>query len=274
MNKRANFDSKSLKMIGINGLLAVILSAGLLFGLIAWLKHYTQHGIEVEVTDVRGMLVSDAEPLLASQKLQMVVIDSTYSNKVPLGTIVDQDPIPHSHAKHGRTVYVTINASTKRQITMPNLQDISYRQAETTLRSMGLVVDSVYEYQPSAFRDLVLNIKSNGESILPGTKIAVGTKVKLVVGYGRGEAKVEVPIVTGMTLQDARSLLLHHRLTIGSIKYDEPQKEGMVMYIYRQIPAAGEQLVEGETVSIYLSADIEKSIKNIETDDSEEEEWF
>lgn len=273
MNKRANFDPKSLKMIGIHGLLAIILSAGLLFGLIAWLKHYTQHGIEVEVTDVRGMLVSDAEPLLASQKLQMVVIDSTYSNKVPLGTIVDQDPIPHSHAKHGRTVYVTINASTKRQITMPNLQDISYRQAETTLRSMGLVVDSVYEYQPSAFRDLVLDIKSNEESILPGTKIAVGTKVKLVVGYGRGETKVEVPIVTGMTLQDARSLLLHHRLTIGSIKYDEPQEEGMVMYIYRQIPAAGEQLVEGETVSIYLSADIEKSIKNIETDDSEEE-WF
>ena len=237
------------------------------------LRRATEHGVEVTVPNITGLYLEEANIIVESEGLRLQVIDSTYSNKVPLGTIVDQDPIPHSHAKHGRTVYVTINASTKRQITMPNLQDISYRQAETTLRSMGLVVDSVYEYQPSAFRDLVLDIKSNEESILPGTKIAVGTKVKLVVGYGRGEAKVEVPIVTGMTLQDARSLLLHHRLTIGSIKYDEPQEEGMVMYIYRQIPAAGEQLLEGETVSIYLSADIEKSIKNIETDDSEEE-WF
>ena len=158
---------------------------------------------------------------------------------MPFGTVVDQDPKPQSHAKHGRLVYVTINATTKRQITMPNLHDMSYRQAETTLRGLGLRVDSIYEYEPSAYRDLVLDVKANGQSIQPGDKVPVGTKVRLVVGFGRGTEEVEVPSVIGFTLQDARSLLLSRRLTIGAVNYDEPAEEGVEQFVYSQSPTAG-----------------------------------
>ena len=89
-----------------------------------------------------------------------------------------------SHAKHGRAVYVTINATTRRQVTMPDLQDMSYRQAETTLRGMGLQVDTIYEYEPSEYKDLVLDVKAGDESLTPGTRVAVGTLVRLVVGEG------------------------------------------------------------------------------------------
>ena len=132
---------------------------------------------EVEVEDVRGMVASEATAVLAAQGLNMEVIDSTYSDKVPFGTIVEQDPRPKSHAKEGRLVYVTVNATTKRMVTMPDLQDISYRQAETTLRAMGLRVDTTYDYKPSAFRDLVLEVKSKGETVQPGEKLPVGTRV-------------------------------------------------------------------------------------------------
>ena len=273
MEKRGFFDKSDLKLVVLNVFLALLVGAGLLIGLMAWLKSYTQHGVEVEVEDVRGLVVAEAEPLLSAQGLRLEIIDSTYTDKVPFGTIVDQDPKPLSHAKHGRAVYVIINATTKRQVTMPNLLDISYRQAETTLRGLGLEVDTVFDYEPSAFRDLVLDVKSDGESIQPGEKIPIGTKVRLVVGFGRGTEQTEVPEVLGLTLQDARSLLLSHRLIVGAVSYDQPEPEDVPQYVYMQIPQAGEQLLEGEAVTLRLSADIEKAAggHSIET---ENEEWF
>ena len=273
MKNKCFFSRADLKFVGFNLIAALFIGLVIIIGLIFWLRSYTQHGVEVEVADVRGLIMPEAEPLLASQGLIMVVIDSTYSDKVPFGTIVEQDPRPASHAKHGREVYVTVNASTKRPVTMPNLQDLSYRQAETTLRGLGLRVDSVYEYEPSAFRDLVLDVKANGISVQPGDKIAVGTKVKLVVGMGKGTEQVEVPNLVGLNLRDARSLLLSHRLTIGAVHRDEPEEEGIEQFVYRQTPEAGERILEGETVAIYLSVDLEKAAIGTQND-REDDGWF
>ena len=274
MEKKGIFGASAFKFVGINVLLAVVLGIVILVGLIIWLRQYTEHGVEVEVEDVRGMLVDEATPVLGAQGLHLLVIDSTYSDKVPFGTIVEQDPKPNSHAKHGRTVYVTINATTKRQVVLPDLHDISYRQAETTLRGLGLRVDSIYEYEPSAFRDLVLDIKANGNSIAPGEKIAVGTIVTLVIGEGPGTKEVEVPSVIGLTLQDARSLLLSTHLTLGAVYYDEPQEENQVQYVYQQTPFAGTRIIEGETVTLRLSPDIDKTAHAGYAPNEEEDTWF
>ncbi len=273
-NKRF-FDFSDVKFVGINLVLAILVTAAILIALFFWLKKYTQHGVEVAVENVQGLVVPEAEQLLAAQGLKMEVIDSTYSDKVPFGTIVEQNPKPDSHAKIGRIVYVTINATTKRQITMPNLQDMSYRQAETTLRGLGLKVDTVYDYEPSEFRDLVLDVKQKDESILPGQKIPIGTEVRLVIGFGRGTEKVEVPSVIGLTIQDARSLLLTNRLILGAVTFDEPQQEGLRQVIYHQSPVPGEILLEGETVAVKLSADERKATnaKN-NTIATEEDVWF
>ena len=274
MKIKGFFNKTDLKFVGWNVFFAIVVVVVILAVLIGYLKRYTEHGVEVEVTDVRGLVEAEARPLLAAQGLELVVIDSTYSDKVPLGTIVEQDPRPASHAKHGREVYVTINATTKRQVTMPNLQDISYRQAETTLNGLGLRVDSTYDYEPSAFRDLVLDVKSGGVSLQPGTKVPVGTRVRLVVGFGRGTDPVSVPAVLGMTLQDARGTLLRNRLTVGAVYYDEPEEEGVPQYVYRQTPRPGEQLIEGETVTLRLSKDIEKAASGAGYQDKEEDSWF
>lgn len=253
----------------------------LLWGLTSYLRSYTHHGVEESVPDIHGMVVGEAEHTLALQELKIEVIDSTYSDKVPFGTIVEQDPTPESHVKQGRTIYVTVNASGKRQIIMPDLHDISYRQAETTLRGIGLVVDEEYDYEPSEYRDLVLDIKDEeGLSIEPGEKIAVGTKVRLVVGFGRGTEEVEVPSVIGMTYQEARSTLLNFRLTIGAVNYDEEdipedellEGEELPKYVYRQIPQEGTIVIEGEPVTLRLSSDIEKAATD--KGDEDEENWF
>lgn len=275
MGKKNIFDKSDAIFLGINILLAIVVVVIILVSLIAYLKSYTQHGVEVEVSNVRGLAKEDAEAVLDQQGLRLVVIDSTYSEKVPFGTIVEQDPMPDSHAKLGRAVYVTVNASGKRQIPMPNLQDMSYRQAETTLRGLGLIVDTIYDYEPSAFRDLILDVKAHGQSVQPGEKIAVGTKVRLVVGFGRGTEEVEVPSVIGMSTVDARRVLLSHRLTVGAVTCDEAvEEDGTPLFVYQQIPAAGEKLIEGETVALKLTMDPEKAATGTLSNEPEEDNWF
>ena len=136
------------------------------------------------------------------------------------------------------------------------------------------MVDTVYEYEPSAFRDLVLDVKMNDTvSVQPGDKIAVGSLVRLVVGFGKGTEMVEVPTLVGLTLRDARSLLLSRRLTIGTVAYDEEEvEEGTERYIYSQTPLAGERVLEGETVSLKLSSDVEKVVSG--GGESEDNNWF
>ena len=273
MGKRGKKGHSDLRFIGINILLAGFVGIALIVGLIFWLRSYTQHGVEVQVDDVRGMLQAEAEPVLQAHGLRLVVVDSTYSDKVPFGTIVDQDPKPESHAKHGRAVYVIINATGKRQIIMPDLQDMSYRQAETTLRGMGLVVDDNYIYEPSEFRDIVLDIRRNGKSIQPGDRIAEGARVQLVVGYGRGTEYTRVPSVIGMTLRDARIALLNNHLTVGAVHYDAQEEETEEQYVYHQEPDIGGRLLEGEKVSLWLSSDLEKAVTGSE-DETDDNGWF
>lgn len=276
-----NIDWKEVRNGSIFVVLNIALAIGvlslLLWALTSYLRNYTEHGIEVQVPNIKGITVDEAKEMLETDQLKLVVIDSTYSDKVPFGTIVEQDPTPDSHVKHGRAIYVTINASGKRQVQLPDLRDISYRQAEATLRGLGLVVDEEYDYEPSEYRDLVLDVKADGKSINVGEKIAVGTKVRLVVGFGRGTEEVEVPNVLGMTLSDARGLLLQHRLTIGAVLYDQedidPEKE-VEKYIYRQTPSAGEKAIEGATVTLHLSSDIEKAASAQSAEEEDEEMFF
>ncbi len=272
MDKKHIFDKKDVLFVVANLVAAVVVAGILLTCLIIWLRGYTQHGVEITIADVKGLTRGQAELILHDQGLKTQIVDSTYSNKVPFGTIVDQDPQGNSHAKEGRVVYLTINASGRPKVAMPNMQDMSYRQAETTLRGLGLRVDSVYEYEPSAYRDLVLDVKANGQSIQPGEMVETGTKVRLVVGFGRGTGKVVVPNVVGLTLQDARSLLLSRRLTVGATHYDEPRQDSIPAYVYNQIPETGERLTEGETVTLYLSTDIEKTATSGSS--NENDSWF
>lgn len=256
-----------------NVLLALALGIIALLLLLGWLRGYTEHGIEITVPDITGMYLEEARTAVTSAGLQLEVIDSTYSRKVPLGTIVEQNPPANTHAKNGRLVYVIINANTVRQIPLPDLHDISFRQAEATLKSLGITVKD-YVYEPSEYKDLVLDVRQNGKCIEPGERLDEGSSVTLVIGRGKGTEKVTVPQLCGKTLVEARSILLSKYLTLGIYEYDvEPTPETVGLYvIYRQEPAAGNVIIEGSRVDLYLTTDVEKAI--IVSADATEEDFF
>lgn len=268
---RAFFRTKC-GFVVLNLLAAVFLLGIGLIILICSLEGYTRHGEEVEVPAVTGMYLEMATPILEAEQLHPVVIDSTYSNKVPMGTIVEQNPPAGAHAKQDRPIYLVVNARARREVALPDLIDMSYRQAITKLQQMQLPVSDTL-FEPSEFRDIVLDIRYNGESLEPGSRLREGTPLTLVVGYGKGTEMVAVPNLAGLSLQGARSLLLQEALTLGSVEYDvEPTEETRDAYhVVSQTPDADQYLLQGSHVDVRLSTDIEKAAKS---DGVSEEEFF
>lgn len=275
MMKEQQQPSKSAtKFVVTNILIAAGVAVVLFVSVVIWLRHYTLHGKEVTIPQVTGMTQEEAEIVLRGSGLYLVVVDSTYSDKAPLGTVVEQTPPALSHAKPDRPVYVVMNARTKQLIPLPELHDVSYRQAEATLRSIGLRVAKV-EYEPSLYPDNVLDVRAGGLSLNEGTRLLEGSGVTLVVGRRQGNSMVSVPSLLGMSLAQARSTLLKMGLTIGAYQYDvEPTPETLERYIiYQQSPTEGATLQEGSTVNIRLTTDIERAIIS-DTPQKSDENFF
>jgi len=263
--------TSNLRFLGINFVVALSLLLVMLIIVLIWLRHYTDHGHEIEVPQITGLYAEEAQSLLSGTGLKLEINDSTFSNKVPLGTIVEQMPPAESKVKLGRSIYVVINASAKRQVAIPELHDVSYRQAENMLRQLGLGVGEI-QYVASAYSDLVLDVRVGESSVEAGTVVTEGTVVSLVVGRGQGSEMVSVPSLSGLHLSEARSTLLSYQLTLGHVDYDETPDETTKdeFVVYMQQPQSGTMLLEGSMVRVSLSRDIQKAANATNVEDEDE----
>ena len=270
-NNQGKFNWKAA-MINIAAMIALITM--LIIGLVIYLRHYTQHGTEVTVPNITNMHIAEAEIVLGAESLHVQVIDSTYSTKTPLGTIVEQTPSPGAQVKKGRTIYVIQNARMRRPVILPELRDLSLRQAEATAKTLGLTIGKTI-YQPSTFKNIILDVRVCDTSVVAGTRLEEGTAIDLVVGKGKGTQKVTVPNIVGKDIEEATSWLFTNSLILGTVEYDiPPSQDTDIQYIiYQQTPASGTVVVEGTSVNIKLSTDIEKTITT-NYEESNEEDFF
>lgn len=169
--------------IVINLLLAVVVAGAVLFGVLSWLDIYTRHNQAVEVPDVKGLSVEEAEPFFASRGLHYSIIDSVYAKDVKPGAIIEVNPEIGSKVKEGRNLYITINAHGSQSALLPELRDLSVRQAQALLEATGFE-DIEIEYVPGEFRDLVIEVESNGNILQSGKRVALSTPIKMIVSTG------------------------------------------------------------------------------------------
>jgi len=238
-----------LKNILLAVAIIVVLATAALFAV----DFYTRHGEALVVPDLRGLYVEEAEQILSQKGLHPQVIDSVYVRNKKIGTIIEQIPTPNSTVKSNRPIYIIINSRKARQVNLPEVIDVSYRQADAMLQSVGLSVSSV-EYSPSEFKDLVIDVKFQGRSVQPGTRIPEGSSVILVVGSGTGVAESTVPALKGMSIEDATIKASASSFEIGAVENDVPPSGNESKYfIYRQKPAAGSTLPQGGKIDVYMT---------------------
>ncbi|MDR0733762.1 MAG: PASTA domain-containing protein [Dysgonamonadaceae bacterium] len=166
-----------------NLLLAVAILFVLSLGTSIWLNVYTRHGESVEIPNVKTMSPEAAQPFFEARKLSYRVIDSTYNEAFVPGTIIETIPPAGSKVKKGRTIYLRINSHSAGTVLLPDLVDLSQRQAVSMLKSLGLEKIQI-EWVPENYRDLVVGVEYRGALLQAGDKVPVSATVTLLVGSG------------------------------------------------------------------------------------------
>ena len=231
----------------------LIAIVGGFFILTSILNSYTLHGKNISVPDLRGLIISKLDSILVTHSFHYKIVDSLYDAEKNPGTVLDQDPAPKSKVKENRTIYLTINATQPPDVKMPDLVDVSFRQAEAMLQSFGLVTGDII-YRSDLAKNAVLEQVYKNRNIKPGTMLPKGAVIDLVLGDGLGDIDVPVPDVLGLTLEEAWSVLKRASLTIGNIQYDAGVSDTLSAKIYIQNPSAenGLTLKQGDGIEIFL----------------------
>lgn len=162
----------------------VILIIGV-FAILKWLSSTTNHGQEIPVPELAKMSVEKAGQSLEEVNLQFVVLDTVeFRSEFPAYTVVQQDPLPGVTVKENRKVYVKINAGGYNDIIVPDLIQKTYRQAQPTIKAIGLEEGKV-TYKPYLAKDVVLEMWQNGKKLKAGDKVRKASKIDLVLGDGK-----------------------------------------------------------------------------------------
>ncbi|MFW6248652.1 MAG: PASTA domain-containing protein, partial [Bacteroidota bacterium] len=192
----------------IHLVLAIAFAIAVLWFALKLLDIYTMHGKTITVPDLKGIETEEAN------KLRAVINDSVFDSTGEKGTISSQNPDAGKEVKKNRTVYLTTVAILPEMVEMPDLNDLSLRQALAILENYGLKVGKL-EYVPNIARDNVLKQKYNNGTIEPGTRIEKGTALDLELGTGESGDMVTVPFMVGKPREAAIMLLNQSSLNIG-----------------------------------------------------------
>lgn len=164
--------------------LALLVSGVLIFLSMQWLKSTTDHGEFVQVPDLSKKSVTEMRDVLALMDLRYEVVDSAnFDPQFPRFSIIEQNPAAGSKVKKNRKIYVTVNPSGYKKVSVPDIIQVTRRNATSMLRAVGLDVDKV-TYIDELGKDMVYRIRFEGKYIKPGDKLARTSSVELVCGNG------------------------------------------------------------------------------------------
>ena len=221
------------KKFYINLLIIIVLNIVLLWLTFRLLDKYTRHDQVYTMPDFIGQDFHEVEREYAHD-FNFILIDSVYPKGQQPGSIFQQDPLPGSKIKKGRNVYAIIVAKTPEKTVMPNLKNLSLREAIGRLESSGLDVERL-EYQDYSYKNNVIDQYYDGKPIAVGTELVKGSKIVLKVGIGQDQDKVKVPNLIGKPATEAKRLLNLAGLNLGEEHYEDIDSL-QYMLIRRMIP--------------------------------------
>ncbi|HEY3372153.1 MAG TPA: PASTA domain-containing protein [Prolixibacteraceae bacterium] len=256
MTLKEFFKTRTFK---VNALAALGITIFLILFNMFFLRIYTRHGESVKIPDLKGKTTSEVADILDRANLRFEIQDSVYSVETAPGTVLDQFPKPGMSVKEKRIIYLTLCALSQEMIPMPQLTDISYRQAANLIESAGLKAGSI-EYKQSEFPNLVLEQKVNGRVVQKGEMVPKGSTVDLVLGSDSDGSAIQIPALLGKNLTEARSLLEEAFLNVGVITYDESftsedQKTQGIIWKQSPDPAETFDVANGTPIDIWLTID-------------------
>lgn len=258
------------KKFYINLLIILLTCGALLWLTFRLLDKYTRHDEVYTMPDFVGQDFQEVKHEY-SKDFNFILIDSVYPKGQQPGSIFQQDPLPGSKIKKGRNVYAIIVAVTPEKTLMPNLKNISLREAIGRLDSNGLEVDHL-NYVPYSYKNNVIEQFYQNQPIEEGTELVKGSKIVLQVGIGDNKDKVKVPNLIGKPAMEAKRILNLTGLNLGKETWED-RDSAQYMCVRRMSPGPSSGSVEAGTfidVSYHSSRtlDFKKEMQELLHEDS------
>lgn len=220
------------------------------------LPFYTEIGRQTTVPSVRNLAYEDAVRVLRGSGLRaMKSYNVRYLPDVPPDKVIDQIPEPGSIVKPGRSVFLVLNRTDLPSYPMPELTGRTEDEARQELARIGMVITSV---QTQAISDPDQDGRILIQSVPPNVTLRTGSPVSFIVGKLEKEPvglmRVVVPDVLGMSVDQAKSLLLRNGLAIGVIR-DEPSALLVPGTVITQKPTANALVQSGQPVDLSVASE-------------------
>ncbi|HHU81890.1 MAG TPA: Stk1 family PASTA domain-containing Ser/Thr kinase [Firmicutes bacterium] len=153
-----------------------------------------------KVPDLTGLTLVEAKSQAGESGLGVKAVRHDYSEEVPLGHIITQDPKPGRSLRRGRDIEVVLSRG-KEMVLVPDLSGKTRIEAEIILEDARLKLGDIY-HEPSneVPRGLVVRQKP-----APNLQIERGATVDLYLS--RGQDYVEMPNFIGRPLVEVQAEL-------------------------------------------------------------------
>lgn len=225
------------KLLYKNILIAILVTLVLLSGVSFMLDAFTRHGDEKAVKSLLGMTPDEVDDYLTRNDFRVEVLDSVFTDTYPKGTVCKQDPEEGSMVKKNRKIYISYVARQQEMVEMPNLDDLTVRQAVAVVYSNGLSMGKII-YEDGFDRNAVQSALCNKKRVAVGTLVAKDSRIDLYVSSGSDRESVAVPRVVGQQLRLATMTLFALGFNVSKINYDGSCEnvDNAKLGVYKQIP--------------------------------------
>lgn len=252
------------KVFWVNVAIALLITSVGLWYVFEYMEDYTLHGETITVPDFSGLKINELNQFVEGKEIQFVIADSIYDLSKPKGVVIDQNPEPDFQVKQGRKIYLTVNAINTPKIKLPEVRDLSIRQAIAKLESYDLKVGELIP-RPGSCVNCALGMEHKGEEIIAGVMIEKNTVIDLIVGEGESGELIPVPYLVNLSLEEAKTWLKSLSINTSAVIIEdcETEKDSLNAKIYKQSPESNDENVInlGGSIDLWLTGD---SLKLIE----------
>jgi len=196
----------------------------------------------VSVPNATGMKADTARQMLERQGWKVTVQDRPVSDPRQAGMVIQQTPLPGTQAgnkDHPVTLHV---GKAQEQARVPGVTGMPLDAAQRLLAAAKLnAVVSFETVAEPAKNNFVLR-----QQAAPGTALAPGSQVPLIVGKYSAPVAAAVPNVTGTKIDQARQVLEKQgwKVEVMRLSQKDARQHNIVL---QQAPIAGTQAVPQQT---------------------------
>jgi len=225
-------------------LTAVVVGAGVLSGVLVMTIALRDKG-DIKVPSIEGDEIVTALEKITRAGLNLKITQLAYDAAFPRNAVISQDPPAENLLKRGRDVRVVISKGA-RDIEMPDLRDMTLRQAKNITHARGVPSPSIIKvHSPMPDGTVIAHLPP------PGDRVAEISRIEFLVSQGPAPELLTLSDYRGMALEEAADRILAAGLKLGRVRYverDATTAEGVL----KQKPPPGKPVAPGEEVSLVV----------------------